>query len=112
MVTVAVSSFNDLCDIYHMKADSDRIDSLSGELLVAYDSSPSMSTACGFDPSPEHRNERGQIVTIDADAVLRLAAGTSIKVNDKVVARSKTYAVDGVITGRDVTICKLQEIKI
>lgn len=110
MVTVALSSFNDLCDIYHMKADSDRIDSLSGELLETYDSSPTMASACGFVEASEFKNERGQIITIDADAVLRTAA--SIKVQDKVVTHNKSFIVDGVTTGRDVTICKLLEVKI
>jgi transcription elongation factor len=112
MVTVAVSSFNDLCDIYRRKSDSASIDSLSGEILVLYDSSPSMSTECGLSVGPQQRNERGQIITIDADAILRVAAGTDIEVKDKVVARTVSYIVDGVTFGRDVTICKLQEVKI
>lgn len=88
MVTVAVSSFNDLCDIYRRKSDSASIDSLSGEILVLYDSSPSLAVECGFNPSAQSRNERGQIITIDADAVLRIAAGTDIEVKDKIIIRS------------------------
>ena len=107
MVTVAVSSFNDLCDIYHWVSHQD---SLSGELLEYYDSSPTLASACGFSAGPEFRNERGQVVTIDADAVLRTAA--SIKVKDKVIARSVNYIVDGVTPGRDVTIAALKEIKV
>jgi hypothetical protein len=107
MVSTATSSFNDLCDIYH---SATLIDSLSGEVLEAYDSSPTLASECGFYPGPEMRNERGQIVTIDADAVLRTAQ--SIKVKDKVIARSVTYIVDGVTPGRNVTICALKEIKI
>jgi hypothetical protein len=109
MVAAAVSSFNDLCDVYHWVST---VDSLSGEITDGYDSSPSMSTECGFSAGPQQRNERGQIVTIDADAVLRVAQGTSIKVKDKVIARSVTYIVDGIIPGRDVTIANLVEIKI
>jgi hypothetical protein len=110
MVATAVTSFNDLCDIYHRKSDSLSIDSLSGEILVLYDSSPVLASECGFSVGPQFRNERGQIVTIDADAVLRTAQ--SIAVKDKVIARSATYFVDGVVTGRDVTIAALKEIKI
>lgn len=112
MVVDAVASFNDLCDIYHLKSDSLRIDSLSGELLELYDSSPTLAEACGFNPSGQSRNERGQIITIDADAILRIAAGTNIKVQDKVIARSVLYYVDGVTPGRDVTIANLKEVKI
>ena len=107
MVSTATSSFNDLCDIYHWTGT---VDSLSGEVLNGYDSSPTLASECGFSVGPQFRNERGQIITIDADAILRTAQ--SIKVKDKVIARSVTYIVDGVTPGRDVTICKLQEIKI
>lgn len=107
MVAVAVSSFNDLCDIYHWVSS---IDSLSGEVLQGYDSSPTLASACGFVEAAESRNERGQIVTIDADAILRTAA--SISVRDKVVTHGKNFFVDGVGTGRNVTICRLKEIKI
>ena len=109
MIAEAVTSFNDLCDIYHFAITTD---SLSGEVLEGYDSTPSLNTACGFNPSAQQRNERGQIVTIDADAVLRVAQGTSIAVKDKVIARSVTYIVDGITTGRNVTIANLVEIKI
>lgn len=109
MVATAVTSFNDLCDIYHATS---LIDSLSGQVLEGYDSNPLLSTECGFNPSPQSRNERGQIVTIDADAVLRVAAGTDIEVRDKVIARTVSYIVDGVTFGRDVTIAALKEIKI
>ena len=109
MIAEAVTSFNDLCDIYHFVVTTD---SLSGEVLEGYDSTPSLNTACGFSAGPQQRNERGQIVTIDADAVLRVAQGTSIAVKDKVIARSVTYIVDGITPGRNVTIGNLKEIKI
>lgn len=112
MVAVAVSSFNDFCDIYRRLNDSASIDSLSGQILELYDSSPSLAVECGFNPSAQSRNERGQIITIDADAVLRVAAGTDIEVKDKIIARSVSYIVDGVTPGRDVTIVALKEIKI
>jgi hypothetical protein len=110
MVATAVTSFNDLCDIYHWTSSIER---LSGQVLDSgYDSSPSLATECGFSAGPQQRNERGSIITIDADAVLRVAFGTSIKVKDKVIARSTSYIVDGITPGRDVTIANLQEIKI
>ena len=107
MVATAFESFNDLCEIYHYVGT---VDSLSGEVLTGYDTNPALAVNCGFSVGPQFRNERGQIITIDADAVLRTAA--TIKVLDKVIARSVTYIVDGVTPGRDVTIAKLQEIKI
>jgi hypothetical protein len=108
MVNVATSSFNDLCDIYHFTG---LVDSLSGQVLETYDSTLTvLGSACGFNPGPQFRNERGQIITVDADAVLRTAASVGVK--DKIVIRSVTYIVDGVTPGRDVTIAALKEIKI
>ena len=107
MVVVAQSSFNDLCDIYHSVTSTD---SLSGEIITGYDSAPSLASACGFVGAAEMLNYRGEIVVIDADAILRTAA--SIKINDKVVTHNKDFIVDGVTTGRDVTIAKLKEVKI
>lgn len=110
MIAEAVTSFNDLCDIYHWVT---AIDSLSGQVLESgYDSTPSLNTACGFSAGAQQRNERGQIVTIDADAVLRVAQGTTIAIKDKIIARSVSYIVDGIIPGRNVTIANLVEIKI
>jgi hypothetical protein len=107
MVSTAISSFNDLCDIYHFVG---ALDSLSGEILQTYDSNPTLASACGFVETSEMRSYRGEIITIDADAILRTAA--NIAVQDKVIARSKTYRVNGVTPGRDITIAKLKEIKI
>jgi hypothetical protein len=107
MVATAVTSFNDLCDIYHWASTTD---SLSGEILEGYDSNPTLASPCGFVGADQFRNYRGEIVTIDADAILRTAA--SISVRDKVVTHNKDFIVDGVTAGRNVTICKLKEIKI
>ena len=108
MTASQVESFNDSCSLYHQAITTD---SDTGEQIVGFDSG-TFSVACGFVEASEYRNERGQIITIDADALLRLPSTQAIAVQDKVVTHGKTYAVDGVTPGRHVQIVKLTEIKI
>lgn len=109
MTATALESFNDACDLYHFVGATD---SNTGEILTTYDSAPSLAIACGFYEASEMLDERGMIISIDADAVLRLAASQTVAVKDKVIARGKTYAVDGVTPGRNVQIVKLKEFRV
>lgn len=108
MTASQVESFNDLCSVYRQSLTTD---SDTGEQIVGFDSG-TFSIACGFVEASEYRNERGQIITIDADALLRLPFTQAIAVQDKIVTHGKTYAVDGVTPGRNVQIVKLTEIKV
>lgn len=109
MTATAVASMNDLCDLYHFvgAADSD-----TGEILATYDSNPHLAISCGFVETAEITNERDMLISIDADALLRLPATQAVAVKDKIIARGKTYAVDGVTPGRNVQIIKLKEFRI
>jgi hypothetical protein len=106
MTTSQGESMNDACTLYRATHYQD---STTGQLMDSFDSGAVL--ACGLSTGPEFRNERGQVVTIDADAILRLAATQGIAVGDKVVARGKTYSVDGAQLGHNVNVVKLQEIK-
>jgi len=108
MTASQVESFNDSCNLYHQSITTD---SDTGEQIVGFDSG-TFSVACGFVEASEYRNERGQIITIDADALLRLPSTQAIAVQDKVVTHGKTYAVDGVSPGHHIQIVKLTEIKV
>src|SRR5512146_833708 len=107
MAAAQVSSFNDSATLFRVTHYQD---SNTGQLSDSFDSGALL--VCGLATGPEFRNERGQVVTLDADAVLRVAASQSIGVGDRVVARGVTYSVDGVQPGRNVQIVKLQEIKV
>lgn len=109
MTATAVTSLNDRCDLYHFVG---AVDSDTGEILVTYDSAPSIGIACGFVEPLEGMNERGELISIEADALLRLPATQTVAVKDKVIARAKTYQVDGVSPGRNVTLVKLMEFKV
>jgi hypothetical protein len=107
MTTEQTGSMNDTCAIYR---STHYQDSDTGQLMDGFDSG-TFSVFCGLATGPEFRNERGQVVTIDADAVLRLASAQGIAVGDRVVARGKTYSVDGAQLGHNVNVVTLQEIK-
>lgn len=106
MTTTQGESFNDQVTLYAHTSGQDSL----GQVNDSFDSGSLID--CGLLTQAEFRNERGQIVTIDADAVLRLAASQSVSVGDKVIGRSVTYYVDGVQPGRHVTIAALKEIRI
>ena len=108
MTASQIESFNDSCNLYHKAITTD---SDTGEQLIGFDTG-TFNIACGFVESNEYKNERGQIITIDADALLRLPSTQAIAVQDKVLTHGKTYAVDGVTPGRNVQIVKLMEIRI
>lgn len=106
MVTTQGESFNDQVTLYIHSTGQDSL----GELIDSFDTGNIILS--GLSTEKENRNERGEIVTIDADAVLRVAAGQSVSIKDKVVGRGVTYYVDGVQEGRHVQIVYLKEIRI
>lgn len=105
MTTTQGESFNDEVTLFSHTSGQDSL----GELVDSFDTGTMI--ACGLSTQKEFRNYRGEIVTIDADAVLRVAYGVSIDIADKVIGRSVTYFVDGVQPGRNVQIVALKEIR-
>ena len=106
MTTTQGESFNDEITLFSHTSGQDSL----GELVDSFDTGNLV--VCGLTTKEEMRNERGEIVTIDADAILRVAYGVSIDIKDKVIGRSVTYFVDGVQPGRHVQIVALKEIRI
>ena len=106
MTTTQGESMNDQVTLYHFTSGQDSL----GQLMDSFDSGNLVT--CGILTQKEYRNYRGQIVTIDADAVLRFAMSQSVHVGDKVISDGVTYSVDGVQIGRNVQIIPLKEIKI
>lgn len=106
MVTTQGESFNDQVTLYSKTSGQDSL----GQVMDSFDSGSLID--CGLLTQKEFLNERnGQIVTIDADAILRVAAGQAIDHKDKVIGRGVTYYVDGIQPGRHVQIVALKEIK-
>ena len=98
----AVATFNDACDIYAFTGTADSL----GEISQAYDTG-TFSVPCGFMETNEYRDERGQVVVLAADALLALPLTQALTINDKIVARSKTFYVDGITPGYTVKVVSL-----
>ena len=105
MTDTQIESLNDQVTIFAHTSGQDSL----GQVIDSFDSGNLIYA--GLSTEKQQRNERGQIVTIDSDAVLRVAASQSIAVGDKVVGRNITFYVDGVQIGRNVKIAALQEIR-
>lgn len=106
MTTTQGESMNDQVTLYVRTSGQD-------SLLQVIDSFDTGNlVTCGILTQKEYRNYRGEIVTIDADAVLRFAMSQAVSVGDRVISDGVTYSVDGVQIGRNVKIIPLKEIKI
>lgn len=105
MITTQGESFNDQVTMFGYTQGQDSL----GQLTDSYDSGSLLD--CGLLTQAEYLNERGQVVTIDADAILRVAAGVAVDIKNKVIGRGVTYYVDGVQPGRHVQIVALKEIR-
>ncbi len=105
MTDTQEESFNDQVTLFSNTSGQDSL----GQVIDSFDSGNLIYA--GLSTEKQQRNERGQIVTIDSDAVLRVAASQAIAVGDKVIGRNVTFYVDGVQVGRNVKIASLQEIR-
>lgn len=106
MTTTQGESFNDAVTLYSHTSGQDSL----GQLHDSFDSGNLVT--CGILTQKEYRNYRGEVVTIDADAVLRFAMSQAVNVGDKVIKSGVTFFVDGVQLGRNVKIIPLKEVKI
>jgi len=106
MTTTQGESFNDAVTLYHYTVGQDSL----GQLNDSFDSGSLIDV--GLLTQKEYRNWRGEVVTIDADAVLRVAMSQTIHIGDKIISDGVTYIVDGVQIGRNVQIIPLKEIRI
>jgi hypothetical protein len=106
MTTAQGESFNDAVTLYHFTVGQDSL----GQLHDSFDTGNLVT--CGILTQKEYRNERGQVITIDADAVLRFAMTQSVHIGDKVISDGVSYLVDGIQIGRNIQIVPLKEIKI
>lgn len=106
MTATQGESFNDVVTLYTHTSGQDSL----GQSIDSFDSGNLIT--CGILTQKEYRNYRGEVVTIDADAVLRFAMSQAVSIGDKVISDGVTYSVDGVQLGRNVKIIPLKEIKI
>lgn len=106
MTTTQGESMNDQVTLHTRTSGQDSL----GQLMDSFDSGTLVT--CGILTQKEYRNYRGEIVTIDADAVLRLAMSQTVHIGDKIISDGVTYSVDGIQIGRNVQIIPLKEVRI
>lgn len=106
IIVAAEASFNDVCTLL---AAGDRTQNSFGE--VRDELAEPIEIDCGFSPKPEYRNERGQVVTLDCDAILRVSLTQAVAVMDVVLCRGKRFTVDGVVEGRTARIVALKAME-
>lgn len=103
MTATQEESFNDEVTLFAHTSGQDSL----GQLIDSFDTGNLVT--CGLYTQKEMRNYRGEIVVIEADAILRVAYDQAIAIKDKVIGRGVTYIVDGVEPGRNVQIVSLKE---
>ena len=96
MIETAESSFNDLCDIHTPTITYNSFGEPKKEFATTSD------VECGFNPSNAEQTNRGQLITLDCDAILRLALTQSISAKDEITCRGVRYKIDGITIGNTV----------
>jgi hypothetical protein len=100
--TIALQSFNDLCDI-HVPNQIGR-DSF-GQNKKTFTTTANVS--CGFNPSNTEKTSRGQLITEDCDAILRLPLEIVFHPKYEVTVSGVRFKVKGITLGKTVKRIKL-----
>jgi hypothetical protein len=103
---IAEDSFEDLCNILVWSGYSD---SYSDGL----DSWPTTISGvqCGFSYAKAFESERGQLVILEDEGILRLSLDQSISTKDKVEVRDRLFTVDGINEGITCLIVNLKGLE-
>jgi hypothetical protein len=100
--SIAESSFTDSCVIY-----TPTVTALSlGKQTKTW--ATSSNVACGFNPSNAMKTYRGEVITFDCDALLRLPLTTAMDTTKEVSCRGQRYRVSGITQGKTVNIIQLK----
>jgi SPP1 family predicted phage head-tail adaptor len=105
LIATAEDSFNDLCTIH---ADSGTTRDEYGQETDTF--TDTEEVPCGYLPREQFQTERGQAVTLDVDALLRVSLTQPVGARDEITVRGIRYSVDGVVDGRTVRIVSLKSI--
>lgn len=103
---IAESSFEDTCNILVWSGGSD---SYTDEL----DTWPTTisGVSCGFSYRKAFQSERGQVIILEDEGILRLSLDQDLSIKDKVEVRNKTFSVDGINEGSTVKVVNLKELE-
>ena len=104
LVKTAEDNFNDVCDIYTPTISDDSY----GQDSKTFTSVTNIP--CDFIPSNSYRSNRGVIITLDCEAILRISKTHTVHINDEIVCRDIRYFVNGVTNGRLINIVALKRV--
>lgn len=104
-ILIAEDSFEDTCNILVWSGGSD---SYTDEL--DYWPTTISGVPCGFEYKKAFESERGQVVILQEEAILRLSLDQDITVKDKVDVRGKEFHVDGINEGITCLVVDLKEL--
>lgn len=103
---VAELSFEDTCNILVWSGSSDAYT----DEIDTYPTTIS-GVPCGFKYGKSLESERGQVVVLEADAILRVSLDQDVSIKDKIEVRNKTYSVDGITDGITCKVINLKELE-
>jgi hypothetical protein len=93
---VAVQSMSDLCDIHVPTVAQDTFGQNKKTFITI------AGYPCGFNPSNVEKTSRGQLITEDCDAILRLPLPTAFSSKYEVSVSGIRYKVKGITLGKTV----------
>lgn len=105
MKDVAKSSFNDVCNITHITITGTSL----GQNTTTQ--TPENNVPCGFVEQNTYRGSHGEIITFEADSILRLSLTQDIATTDLVEVRGNNYRVNGIKVGLTVKIIPLKRVE-
>lgn len=102
MRDIALDSFNHICSIHVPVITQDSY----GEQVKTW--TDTNNVECGFNPTNAVTTYRGQVVTLDADAILRLPLTQSLDDKSEVTVNTVRYRVEGINIGSTVKLITLK----
>ena len=105
MKRTAQLTFTDICTIHTLTTNTSS--SLGEETKTFTDTA---NVPCGFVETSTTKNFRGEVVSFDCDAIVRLSLTRDIDLSDEITCRNSRYKISGINQGRTVNIVKLKRV--
>lgn len=104
-IQTALETLNDLCSIHTPTTTQDTFGQQSKTWATTN------NVACGFNPNTPKKSYRDGTVTLDCDAILRLALTQSMDIHKEITCRGNRYKIQGVQNGITVYIIPLKRVE-
>jgi hypothetical protein len=81
-----------------------------GELEPSFLDVLGVACSIAYQSRYQYTNERGQVITLDCDALFRCSKSVDLEPRDEITTRGRRYKVDGLVEGRSVLIATLKAV--